>query len=159
LTGAPWRDRSDFERLGRDKSKVSIFDSLEIAEQARQLRDPEGEVGLAVTEWLNRTNREANAAFIGALAIKPRSRVLEIGFGNGRSVLDVLVHAQDGRHAGIDISPTMVEEAERFNADLVASGRAEFHCCSAERMPFRDQSFDRAFSIGVIHFCPTQSSL
>ena len=46
----------------------------------------------------------------------------------------------------------MVAEAKRFNAELVASGRAEFHCCNAERMPFGDASFDRAFSIGVIHF-------
>ena len=56
--------------------------------------------------------------------------------------------------AGIDISPTMVEEARRFNAKFLARGRAEFHCAGAERMPFPDASFDRAFSIGVIHFWP-----
>ena len=48
----------------------------------------------------------------------------------------------------------MVEEAERFNAELVALGRAEFHCAGAERMPFPDGVFDRAFSIGVVHFWP-----
>lgn len=36
--------------------------------------------------WLNQTNRQANAAFIAALALEPGSCVLEIGFGNGRSV-------------------------------------------------------------------------
>ena len=46
----------------------------------------------------------------------------------------------------------MVAEAERFNAEFVALGRAEFHCASAERMPFPDAIFDRAFSIGVVHF-------
>jgi ubiquinone/menaquinone biosynthesis C-methylase UbiE len=56
------------------------------------------------------------------------------------------------RYAGIDISPTMVEAALGFNADLVASGRASFHLGSAERMPFADAAFDRVFSAGVIHF-------
>jgi len=131
---------------------MSVFDSLNIAEQARQLRNPQGEVGLAVAAWLNERNRRAYAAFIAALALEPESCVLEIGFGNGRSVPDVLAQASRGRYAGVDISPTMVEEAKRFNADFIASGRAEFHCASAERMPFPDALFDRAFSIGVVHF-------
>lgn len=104
--------------------------------------------------WLNENNRRGNAQVLAALGLEPRSQVLEIGFGNGRAVPDVLGLAGDGHYAGIDISPTMVEEAERFNAAFVGSGRAEFHCAGAERMPFPDAMFDRAFSIGVIHFWP-----
>jgi len=36
---------------------MTIFSSLSLAEQARQLRNPEGEVGLAVAEWVNDNNR------------------------------------------------------------------------------------------------------
>jgi ubiquinone/menaquinone biosynthesis C-methylase UbiE len=133
---------------------MSVFESLSSAERARQLRNPEGEVGLAVATWLNETNRQPNARILAALGIEPRSKVLEIGFGNGRAVPDVLALAKDGRYAGIDISSTMVDEAKRFNAGLVTLGRAEFHCAEAERMPFPDATFDRAFSIGVIHFWP-----
>ncbi len=60
--------------------------------------------------------------------------------------------SKDVRYAGIDISPTMLEEAKRFNAALVAAGRASFHLTSAEHLPFADTSFDRVFAIGVIHF-------
>jgi ubiquinone/menaquinone biosynthesis C-methylase UbiE len=133
---------------------MPVFDSLSSAEQARQLKNPEGEVGLAVAAWLNETNRRGTAQVLAALGLEPRSQVLEIGFGNGRAVPDVLAVARDGRYAGIDISPTMVEEAKRFNAELVTGGRAEFHCAGAERMPFPNARFDRAFSIGVIHFWP-----
>jgi ubiquinone/menaquinone biosynthesis C-methylase UbiE len=56
------------------------------------------------------------------------------------------------RYVGIDISPTMFDEARRFNAALVAAGRASFHLASAEHMLFPDASFDRVFAIGVIHF-------
>lgn len=78
----------------------------------------------------------------------------EIGFGNGRAVPDVLAVAHAGHSSGIDISPTMVEEASRFNAEFVTSGGADFHCAGAEWTPFADALFDRAFSIGVIRFWP-----
>jgi ubiquinone/menaquinone biosynthesis C-methylase UbiE len=133
---------------------MPVFDSLSSAERARQLRNPEGEVGLAVAAWLNENNRRGNAQVLAALRLERRSQVLEIGFGNGRAVPDVLAWANDGRYFGIDISPTMVEEARGFNAEFVSRGRAEFHCAGAERMPFPDAMFDRAFSIGVIHFWP-----
>jgi ubiquinone/menaquinone biosynthesis C-methylase UbiE len=133
---------------------LSDFESLSSAERARQLRNPEGEVGLAVAAWLNETNRRGNALVLAALGLSSRSHVLEIGFGNGRTVPDVLALANDGHYSGIDISPTMVEEAKRFNAEFVTGERAEFHCAGAERMPFPGATFDRAFSIGVIHFWP-----
>jgi len=129
---------------------MSVFESLSSAERARQLRSPDGEVGLAVAAWLN----ETNARILATLGIEPRSQVLEIGFRNGRAAPDVLALAKDGHYAGIDLSPTMVDEAKRFNAGFVTLGRAEFHCAEAEQMPFPDATFDRAFSTGVIHFWP-----
>jgi ubiquinone/menaquinone biosynthesis C-methylase UbiE len=133
---------------------VSVFDSLNSAERARQLRNPEGDVGLAVAAGLNETNRRGTAQILAALGLEPQSKVLEIGFGNGRAVPDVLALAKDGHYTGIDISQTMAGEAQRFNAEYIASGRAEFHCAAAERMQFPDAMFDRSFSIGVIHFWP-----
>ena len=131
---------------------MSVFSSLPPAEQARQLANPEGAVGLEVAEWLNGNNRQSNAAVIASLGIEPGCQVLEIGFGNGRAAPAVIDQANDVRYVGIDISPTMLEEAKRFNAALVAAGRASFHLTSAEHLPFADGSFDRVFAIGVIHF-------
>ena len=65
---------------------------------------------------------------------------------------EVFNQAENIRYAGLDISSTMVAEAVRFNATLVAAGRARFYLGSAEHMPFPDSSFDCVFSVGVAHF-------
>ncbi len=86
------------------------------------------------------------------LGVQAGNRVLEIGFGKGQAAAKIAQQAKDVQYSGIDISATMVEEALRFNAAVVASGRAQFHQASVERMPFPDASFDRLLSIGVMHF-------
>jgi len=131
---------------------MRVFETLTPAERARQLRNPEGAVGLAVADWLNANNKQGNAKIIALLNVKPGDRVLEIGFGAGRAAPDVIAQGADVSYAGVDISPTMVAEASSFNAALLDAGRAAFHLGPADRMPFADDTFDRAFSIGVIHF-------
>lgn len=131
---------------------MNLFSSLPPAEQARQLANPDGPVGIQVAEWLNGNNAQANAKALEALQLSRGCRVLEIGFGNGSAAACISVHDDSVIYAGIDISPTMLEEAERLNATLIASGRGSFHLASADCMPFPSESFDRVFSIGVIHF-------
>jgi hypothetical protein len=52
---------------------------------ARMLGKPEGEVGRAVGEMMNRTNANITAAVHQRLMLRPNYRVLEVGFGNGRA--------------------------------------------------------------------------
>lgn len=131
---------------------MAIFETLTPAERARQLANPEGTVGIAVADWLNENNKQANARVVEALAIEAGHHVLEIGFGNGRSTPIVIAQAPGVRYAGIDISPTMMTEASNFNAEFVKAGSASFHLASSDAMPFGDASFERVFSIGVVHF-------
>jgi ubiquinone/menaquinone biosynthesis C-methylase UbiE len=131
---------------------MAAFGSLPPIEQARQLANPEGPVGIEVAEWLNGNNRAGNARVLAMLDVRAGHGVLEIGFGNGRAAPLVVGQAADVRYAGIDISPTMVDEAKRFNAALVAARRASFRLASADCMPFGEASFDRVFAIGVMHF-------
>jgi ubiquinone/menaquinone biosynthesis C-methylase UbiE len=131
---------------------MNVFASLTAAEQARQLANPEGQIGIDVARWLNANNRDGNAQCIAMLGLEPGNRVLEIGFGNGRAAADIVGCAADVHYVGIDVSPTMVSEARRFNAALVAAGRASFQLASADSMPFPDCTFDRVFALGVIHF-------
>lgn len=48
---------------------MTIFESLTLAEQAK-LRNPDGDIGLAVAEWLNRINRQANARAVELLHLE-----------------------------------------------------------------------------------------
>jgi SAM-dependent methyltransferase len=124
------------------------------AEMARHLGHPEGEVGLAVTDRLNKVNANITAEAYRRLGLDGGMHVLEIGFGNGHLLPDLLRLAPDLRYNGIDISPTMVDEARRFNAALVDAGQATFHVADAARLPAADASLDRVFAINVIYFWP-----
>ena len=99
--------------------RMAIFETLTPAEQARQLANPEGAVGLAVADWLNEINKQKIARSVASLGVEAGNRVLEIGFGNGRAAPEVIAQAADVQYSGIDISPTMVAEASAFNAALV----------------------------------------
>ena len=131
---------------------MAIFETLTPVERARQLANPDGAIGLAVADWLNENNKQGNQRTVALLAVEAGHHVLEIGFGNGRTAPFVITQAADVRYTGIDISPTMVAEASTFNAALVEAGKASFHLAYAHEMPFDSRSFDRVFSIGVIHF-------
>ncbi len=127
---------------------------LPAAEMARHLGKPDGEVGLAVGLRINNINGNITAETYRRLALAPGMDVIEIGFANGHLLPGLIAHAPDIRYIGIDISATMVEEARRFNAEMVASGQAAFHLASAERMPMADSSADRVFAVNVIYFWP-----
>lgn len=126
--------------------------ALDAAELARQLRDPEGAAGLAVIGGLAQVNAEGSAAVLAHLEIGSGMAVLELGCGLG-DLARPLVGTRDGvRYAGLDRSRTMIDAATERHADAIASGRAEFHEATSEEMPFASATFDRAFSIGLIHF-------
>src|SRR5262245_17888378 len=105
---------------------------------ARLLGKPEGEAGIAISERLNQVNADITAAVYRSLQLRRGDRVLEIGFGNGKLLPQLLTHADDLSYVGIDIAETMVEAAKTANADLVATGRAAFEMGSAEEIPHPD---------------------
>jgi SAM-dependent methyltransferase len=82
------------------------------------------------------------------------NRILEIGFGNGKLLSDVMNLAPDLTYDGIDISDLMVAEATAFNRALVAGGSATFHRASSTAIPFDAGTFDLAVAVNTIYFWP-----
>ena len=128
------------------------LNSLPPSEMARLLGKPEGAVGIAIGERLNQVNAGITSAVYRSLQLRRGERILEIGFGNGKLLPELLACASDLSYVGVDIAGTMVEAAKTSNADLVASGRAAFELASAEAIPHPDASFDRVFAVNVIYF-------
>lgn len=124
------------------------------AEMARHLGHPEGEIGLAVGERINRINKNITTETYQRLGLDADMHVMEIGFGNGHLLPDLLRRAPRLRYIGIDVSSTMVDEARRYNAAFVSAGQAEFHLADAARIPAADASVDRVFAVNVIYFWP-----
>lgn len=77
-------------------------------------------------------------------------KVLEIGVGMGADYLEWL---KAGACAtGVDLSPASLERA-RLRCEL-AGYKADLHVADAEHLPFPDNSFDVAYSYGVMHHSP-----
>lgn len=131
---------------------MADLDKLTPAKRASQLGKPEGDVGIAIGEVMNRTNSQVIAAAYGFLELSDGMNVLEVGFGNGHTVPGLLAHANRLQYTGIDVSETMVHEAVRFNKSLVDTGQAIFRLASAAAIPCPDASFDRVISINAIYF-------
>ena len=124
------------------------------AERARLLSKPEGELGIALGETMNKTNANVIEAVYRRLGVRSGQSVLEIGFGNGHTVPLLMRQAEALTYVGVDISEMMVAEAGIFNRELMEAGRAVFHLASAEAIPCADASFDCAMAINVAYFWP-----
>jgi SAM-dependent methyltransferase len=127
---------------------------LSPAELASHLGNPQGDIGLAVGEFMNRLNLKLSDEAYGRLGLKAGDHVLEIGVGNGLFIPSLLNLAPDTRYTGIDISETMLAAAAKANAAAVASGRVKLNLASVDDMPLDDASMDCAVTVNCIYFWP-----
>jgi SAM-dependent methyltransferase len=133
---------------------MASLSDLTPAERAHLLSKPEGELGIAIGKNMNETNAKIIEAVYRRLGLQSGHSVLEIGFGNGRTLPLLMRQADAVTYVGIDIAETMVEEARSFNLPLVEAGRATFHPASADSIPCSDASFDRVLAVNVVYFWP-----
>ncbi|MHA3787161.1 class I SAM-dependent methyltransferase [Flavobacterium hauense] len=120
----------------------------ELQELAQQLRCPDGENGIKVGEMMNFTNSNIITKTIESLSLKNGDTLLEIGPGNGAHVKDI-VNAANVGYFGIDISETMIAEAEKLNTDIY---NASFLLTNGEHIPFSEKHFDVIFTCNTIYF-------
>lgn len=128
------------------------METPDFREIARQLRQPEGEMGKAVAQRMNINNAPMYQAAFPALGMEKQQHILEIGPGNGAFVPEMLGLAQDLTYTGCDFSPTMVEEAVRMNKGPAEDGQARFLLCDAAELPFNGPVFDRVLAINTLYF-------
>ena len=76
---------------------------------------------------------------------------LELGPGPGYVGLEWLKKTRDTRLTGLDISPDMVNLAERNARAYGLAERAEYVQSNASRMPFEEAHFEAVFSNGSLH--------
>jgi len=88
---------------------------------------------------------------IGMKIYPPREgiHVLDVGCGTGTNLM--LYHEAGCNVFGIDLSPTMVEVAQKKLGD-----RAEIRLGDASKMPYSDDSFDLVTGFLTLHEMPSQ---
>src|SRR5436305_3994606 len=101
-----------------------------------QAHHPHGTAG-HVAGWVfahRPSNRQRNRWVVSLLGVRPADRVLEVGFGPGIAVAE-LVRASAGHVSGIDHSGVMLRQASRRNAAAIRAGRVPLINSPADHPP------------------------
>lgn len=125
-----------------------------MATPLRQFERPTGWLGHLAGLLMSVSNRPLNAWAVSLLDVRPEDRVLEIGFGPGVALQDVLGRARHGHVAGIDVSTVMIRQARRRNAEAIRQGRLELREGSVARLPYPDGAFDKALAVDAVQAWP-----
>ncbi len=122
---------------------------------AQQARQPKGLLGRLFGMGMGRMNQGVNEWVISLLDLHADNVVLELGFGPGKALqlAERLVPA--GRSCGVDMSPTMIDQASRLNRSAIRAGRMDLRLGAASDLPYPDLMFDRIFCVNVIYFWTT----
>ncbi|GAB3981491.1 class I SAM-dependent methyltransferase [Actinoallomurus acanthiterrae] len=121
-----------------------------------QAHRPRGAAG-SVNGWVfahRPSNRQRNRWVVSLLGVRPADQVLEIGFGPGVAIAE-LVRAGAGHVYGIDHSGVMLRQASRRNAAAIRAGRVTLINASADQLPpALDGPFDAILAVNSLGFWP-----
>jgi SAM-dependent methyltransferase len=119
---------------------------------ARQSSAPKGFFGRILLGFMGRETKRFNADVLARLEVSEGDRVLEVGFGHGRTI-DAAAGAVSGAtFAGIDISADALRVAQRRCRRWIAAGRVELLTGDAAALPWGDESFSKALTVHTIYF-------
>jgi ubiquinone/menaquinone biosynthesis C-methylase UbiE len=115
---------------------------------------PKGVLGRLGGVIMARMNRDAAEHVIEVLDVRPDDKVLGVGFGPGVAIQLLLHRVPAGSVAGVDQSQEMVRQAATRNADALRSRKVDLRYGSVERLPFADETFDKALAINSMQAWP-----
>jgi SAM-dependent methyltransferase len=145
--------------MNEPRAPISICsDSLGLVQEktmaprflARQLSHPSGIPGAVIMFLMNRTNAKMNAFAFQKLGPASQDRVLEIGFGGGLLLPQLL--AQAGHVSGVDRSEKALADARAKFAAQVSEGRADFRQGQVEALPFEASAVDKVLTVNTVYF-------
>jgi SAM-dependent methyltransferase len=120
--------------------------------RSRQAGHPSGLLGRIVGRLMVNDTADTNDRAVAQLDLTQPRTVLDVGFGQGRTVA-VLVRAGQ-RVLGVDPSPTMVKQATARNRAACRDGRATLRRGDGITIPFPDDTADAAITAHTIYFMP-----
>lgn len=119
---------------------------------ARQSSRPTGALGRVLGWIMARETANLNDRAVELMAVRPTDRILEVGFGHGRTVERITALATDGCVAGVDVSSSMTNVATRRNRGAVEAGRVDLRTGDSASLPFDGAMFDKALAVHTIYF-------
>jgi ubiquinone/menaquinone biosynthesis C-methylase UbiE len=120
---------------------------------AAQLRQPSGLFGkFFMGNFLDRANEKINHFTVELLDIQPTDLVLDIGFGGGVTIAEMVETIDTGKVYGVDFSQAMVDKAKRRFKKLIQADKVSIEFGDVARLPFEDRMFDKVCTVNTIYF-------
>jgi ubiquinone/menaquinone biosynthesis C-methylase UbiE len=119
---------------------------------ARQSRCPSGLLGVLIARVMAKETAAANEQLLSLVALQSTDRVLEIGFGHGRTIERAAAAVPQGFIAGVDLSADMVHMAAKRLRPLIEAGRVEVQRADSARLPYDEGHFDTAYALHTLYF-------
>jgi ubiquinone/menaquinone biosynthesis C-methylase UbiE len=121
---------------------------------ARQAERPSGLLGRALVAVMAHETRALNDDVLRRLAVRPGDRILEVGFGHGRTLERAVTANPEARFAGVDHASEMVGLVARRCGALIEAGRLALRTGTSSALPWPAQSFEGVFAVHTIPFWP-----
>ena len=135
--------------------EIRLWENVEVERSASEAKRKEIQ-GLRINESIisRYQNPSADTAFpleyayylLGDVSGKT---VLDYGCGLGDN--SVLVASHGAKVIGVDISPELIELAEKRMSQHNLSGVSDFRIGSAHELPLEDESVDVVFGMAILH--------
>ena len=119
---------------------------------AKHYRSPKGILGRYVGQKMDSMNNKQNDWVLSLLNLRPADRVLELGFGTGKTLKKVSKIVTTGRIYGVDSSETMYAAASRLLDKEISSGIVTLYKGDAEYLPDIRASITKIFAVHVVYF-------
>lgn len=126
---------------------------MRLAERlAREAAHPRGWLARPLYAWMRLGTAAENRAALERLGLAPDARLLELGFGHGRTLARALRRLPEGGVVGVDPSALMLRRAARRHRAALRAGRLRLQRGTAEALPLADASVDAAIAVHVLYF-------
>lgn len=113
----------------------------------KQSRKPSGLVGRLITNIWSSYFKELSLWATKQTTIPNNSRILEIGYGGGSTIKNLLELDKNLDIHGIDISKESYQTARRIHSDAIENGSVKLRIGNVANLPYQNHYFDLVFAI------------
>lgn len=113
----------------------------------KQSRKPSGLVGRLITNIWSSYFKELSLWATKQTTIPNNSRILEIGYGGGSTIKNLLELDKNLDIHGIDISKESYQTARRVHSDAIENGSVKLRIGNVANLPYQNNDFDLVFAI------------
>ena len=115
-------------------------------------KKPKGKFGKMIVSAMNKGHAPLALLAFEVCPLKDGESVLDVGCGGGGNLVRILERCPKSRADGIDYSEESVACSRK--ATKKYADRCSILCGDAMRLPYRDETYDRAVSFESIYFWP-----